>query len=374
MRPADGRCTLEDVAARAGVSRATVSRVVNSSPRVSDRARRAVESAIDEMGYAPNRAARSLAGSRSETIALVVSEPSVRLFADPFFAGTTLGVSRVLSATRYQLVLLMVGDDDRDRVERHLLLGGADGALVLSARAHDPLPGRLAAAGIPCVTAGRPAGDGPDPTRPAGDGPDRARRPVAPAGGAAAARDGSTSRAVTYVDADNVGGAEAAVAHLVATGRRTIATVTGPADMAAGADRRRGWETALLAAGRTADATLVAEADFTRTGGRAAAEALLSRRPEIDGLFVASDLMALGALDALRAAGRRVPGDVAVVGFDDSELASTADPPLSTVRQPIELLGAEMARLLVAQLDGLSPEVAEPPVVLRTELVLRASA
>lgn len=347
MRAArDDRCTLEDVAARAGVSRATASRVVNGSPQVSDGVRRKVEAAVDEMGYAPNRAARSLAGRRSETVALVVSEPSVRLFADPFFAGTTLGVTRVLAGTRYQLVLLMVGtEDDRARVERHLLQGGADGALVLSARAHDPLVRRLTAAGIPCVTAGRPSGT-------PGDG--APARPI-----------------VGYVDADNVGGAEAAVAHLVARGRHTIATVAGPADMAPGADRRTGWETALREAGHPAGADLVAQGDFTRAGGRAATEELLARLPGLDGLFAASDLMALGALDALRAAGRRVPGDVAVVGFDDSELARTTDPPLTTVRQPIEQLGAEMAQLLVAQLEHDAPPTG---IVLRTELVVRRSS
>jgi DNA-binding LacI/PurR family transcriptional regulator len=252
----------------------------------------------------------------------------------------------VLAGTRYQLVLLMVGaDDDRARVERHLLQGGADGALVLSARAHDPLPGRLAAAGIPCVTAGRPSGAPPD-----GAG----ARPT-----------------VGYVDADNLGGAEAAVAHLVARGRRTIGTVAGPADMVPGADRRTGWEKALREAGRPAGAALVAEGDFTHAGGRAATEALLGRVPDIDGLFAASDLMALGALDALRAAGRRVPGDVAVVGFDDSELARTTEPPLTTVRQPIEQLGTEMARLLVAQLDDGAPPTG---IVLCTELVVRKSS
>lgn len=334
----DGPCTLEDVAARAGVSRATVSRVVNDSPRVSDAVRHAVEAAIDEMGYAPHRAARSLAGHRSETIALVVSEPSVRLFADPFFAGSTLGITSVLGTTRYQLVLAMIhGDAERDRIQRHLTRGGTDGVLVLSARADDPLAGRLAAAGIPCVIAGRP-----------------------PAGAA-----------VGYVDADNVGGAHQAVSHLVDRGRRRIGTVAGPSDMVPGADRRTGWEKALLDAGRTPEASLVADGDFTRAGGAAATRALLDHHPDLDGLFVASDLMALGALDALREAGRRVPDDVAVVGFDDSELARTAEPALTTVRQPIEQLGSEMARLLLEQVDeGAAPR----GEVLRTELVVRRSA
>jgi DNA-binding LacI/PurR family transcriptional regulator len=329
--------TLEDVAARAGVSRATVSRVVNGSPRVSDEARRAVEAAVAEMGYAPNRAARSLAGRRSESVALVVSEPSVRLFADPFFAGTTLGVTGELAATRYQLVLLMLASHgDQARVEQHLLRGGTDGALVVSARTGDPLVPRLAAAGIPCVVAGRP-----------------------PAGAE-----------VGFVDADNEGGAHAAVSHLLARGRTRVATVAGPADMVPGAARRAGWEKALTEAGRPAPDALVVEADFTHEGGAAATRALLARRPDLDGLFVASDLMALGALDALRAAGRRVPDDVAVVGFDDSELARSADPPLTTVRQPIELLGREMARHLLAQIEAGAPP---DGVVLRTELVVRDS-
>jgi DNA-binding LacI/PurR family transcriptional regulator len=336
-RAGRGRCTLEDVAARAGVSRATVSRVVNGSPQVSADVRRVVEAAIDDMGYAPNRAARSLAGRRSETIALVVSESSVRLFADPFFAGTTLGITAALAETPYQLVLLMTQTDaDRDRAVRHLVRGGTDGALVLSARAEDPLAGRLAEAGVPSVVAGRP-----------------------PSG-----------VAVGWVDADNEGGAHGAVAHLLARGRRCIGTVAGPADMVPGADRRTGWARGLAEAGIDPVPGLVADGDFTRAGGEAAARALLARRPDIDGLFVASDLMALGALDALRATGRTVPDDVAVVGFDDTELARSADPPLTTVRQPIELLGTAMARLLVEQIE----QDAKPSgVVLQTELVVRAS-
>jgi DNA-binding LacI/PurR family transcriptional regulator len=329
--------TLEDVAARAGVSRATASRVINGSPRVTEETRAAVEQAVKALRYTPNRAARSLAGRTSDTVALVVSEPSARLFGDPFFAGTVRGVAAALAETRYQLVLLATqGDDDRARVERHLLQGTTDGALLLSTRADDPLPRRLAREGLPCVIAGRPAADAP----------------------------------VGYVDADNEGGARAAVEHLLERGREVIGTVAGPADMAVGADRYEGWRAALLAAGLKPSRSLGARADFTRAGGAAAAERLLERVPAVDAVFAASDLMALGVLDTLRARGRRVPDDVALVGFDDSELAPAADPPLTSVRQPIEQMGREMAALLLARLGGADPT----GVVLPTELVPRASS
>ena len=328
--------TLEDVAARAGVSRATASRVINGSPRVTDATRDAVERAVKALRYTPNRAARSLAGSSSDTVALVVSEPSSRLFADPFFAGTVRGVAAALAESRYQLVLLSTqGGDDRKRVEHHLLRGTTDGVLLLSTRADDPLPARLAKEGIPCVVAGRPA-----------------------------------DAAVGYVDADNEGGARAAVAHLLARGRRVIATVAGPTGMAVGVDRYEGWRAALVDAGLEPARSLVARADFTRAGGRSAAEKLLDRTPDLDAVFAASDLMALGVLDTLRAGKRKVPRDVAVVGFDDSELAESADPPLTSVRQPIEQMGRELAARLLAQLDGAEPT----GVVMPTELVVRASS
>jgi DNA-binding LacI/PurR family transcriptional regulator len=332
--------TLEDVAARAGVSRATASRVVNGAARVAPATRRAVEAAIDQLGYSPHQAARNLAASRNDTVALVVCEPSGRFFRDPYFGQVIRGVAAELGPTRYQLVLLMVQDeDDRARAQRHLVRGNADGVLLVSTRADDPLPGRLAAAGVPCVLAGRPP-EGVD---------------------------------VGYVDADNVGGAGLAVTHLLGCGRTVVGTVAGPADMAAGADRLDGWHKALADAGRPAPTDLVASASFTRAGGEHATHELLARRPDLDGLFVASDLMALGALDALRRAGRRVPEDVAVVGFDDSELAREARPALTTVRQPIEGLGRELAKALLALLDGRGDT---PPaaVVLGTELVIRASS
>ena len=174
------------------------------------------------------------------------------------------------------------------------------------------------------------------------------------------------------VDVDNRGGASAATAHLVATGRQRVATVTGPLDMSAGTDRLAGWQDALLAAGRPAPSAWVRTGDFTEAGGYRATERLLAQVPDLDGLFVASDLMAAGALAALRAAGRDVPGDVAVVGFDDRPLARHLSPPLTTVRQPVEDLGRRLTQVLLGLLAGEAAPA--EPVVLPTHLVVRDSA
>ena len=331
--------TLEEVATRAGVSRATVSRVVNDSPRVSDDVRRAVQAAVVELGYVPNRAARSLVTRRSGSIGVVIAEPTEVLFSDPFFPRLLRGISASLSARDLQLVLLMPSSaKETQGTADYLTAGHVDGALLVSLHDHDPLPGRMAEAHFPVVVSPRP------------------RRPMS----------------VSYVDVDNQGGAHSAVAHLIAAGRQVVATVAGPTDMAPGVDRLAGYRDALVEAGLGTDPGLEAVGDFTQESGAAAMERLLQARPDIDAVFAASDLMAAGALSVLTAAGRRVPEDVAVVGFDDSPVASSTRPPLTSVRQPIEEMGHEMARLLIDAIEG--GDAVPRRVILATELIERASS
>jgi DNA-binding LacI/PurR family transcriptional regulator len=337
--PARPVATLDEVARVAGVSRATVSRVVNGSPKVSADVRRTVEKAIDRLGYVPNRAARSLVTRKSDSIAVVITEPASRLFNDPFFPRLVRGISAALSVRDLQLVLLMPNDaDDEQRTVRYLTAGHVDGVILVSLHGNDPLPDQLASRRIPSVVLGRPP-RGVD---------------------------------VDFVDADNRDGGRRATTHLIERGRRRIATITGPRDMVAGIDRLAGYRDALADAGIALDDGLIATGDFTQAGGEAAMEGLLRERPDLDAVFCASDLMAVAALGVLQAAGRHVPDDVAVVGYDDSPIATTTRPALTSVRQPIEEMGREMVHLLAGGIEQ-NGRVARH-IVLATELIARASS
>jgi DNA-binding LacI/PurR family transcriptional regulator len=330
--------TLEEVAAAAGVSRATVSRVINGLDRVSPKTRQSVMKAVDRLGYTPNRVARSLATRRTDTVALVIPEPTTKLFGDPFFPRLLTGISEILSAADKQLILLAPQNEaDEERLQRYLMTAQTDGVLLVSLHGNDPLPGDLARRGIPVVVGGRPPTEG-----------------------------------VSYVDVDNVQGALTAVRHLVSIGRRRIATIVGALDMTVGADRLEGYRRALREAGLELDPRLEASGGFEQDGGRRAMSELLDRTPNLDAVFAASDLMAAGALQTLRRSGRRVPQDVAVVGYEDSPIATTTEPPLSSVRQPTEEIGREMARLLLAGVA--SGQRVARRIVLDTELIVRDSS
>ncbi len=329
--------TLDTVAAEAGVSRATVSRVINGSPRVSPEVKDAVGSAIERLGYVPNRAARSLAMRRTDSVALVMREPDATVLSDPYLGNIIIATSQALVGTGVQLVLVNARNDaEHSRLADYVRSGHVDGVLLASMHDDDPLPRILLEAGIPTVVGGRPQRHLPG---------------------------------LSYVDVDNVGGAQLAAERLLTADRRRVATIAGPQDMTAGNDRLNGYRRALSAAGRKADR--VAYGDFTRESGEQAMTALLERYPDVDGVFAANDLMAIGALRTLRAGGRRVPEDVSVVGYDDIEMARHTEPPLTTIHQPVIDQARTMTELLLTQIGG---DPSGDAVVLPTELVERGSA
>ncbi|MFF3496720.1 LacI family DNA-binding transcriptional regulator [Streptomyces sp. NPDC002795] len=342
------RPTLEEVAARAGVGRGTVSRVINGSPRVSDHTRAAVEEAVAELGYVPNTAARALAANRSDSIAVVVPEAESRFFSEPYFSGMVGGVGLALAETNLQLLLTFArGEREQDRLATYLAAHRVDGVLLVSVHSDDPLADRLIQMDIPTVISGPRSADEPLPS----------------------------------VDTDNYAGARSAVEHLVARGRRSVAIIAGPLDVYGAQRRLVGYQDELAASGIPYDEKLVAYGDFTEEGGRRCMEELLGRGTGLDAVFACSDLMASGARQVLREAGRRIPEDVSLVGFDDSVIARHMEPGLTSVRQPTRDMGRAMTELLLDEIalaaEGKRSSVrrgTQRHLVLPTELVVRASA
>jgi DNA-binding LacI/PurR family transcriptional regulator len=330
------RPTLEEVARHAGVSRATVSRVVNGSPTVAAEIRDQVMRSVRELGYVPNQAARSLVTHRANSFALVLPEPSTRVFSeDQFFPALIRGVSQELEIIESQLVLMMASSAaSHGRIAQYVLAGHVDGVMIASMHGVDPLPSALYGTGVPVVTNGR----------------------------------SMQSLPIPYVDVESSAGALAAMRHLAASGRHRIATIAGPQDMVAGIDRLAGYHRGVAETGQE---SMIAIGDFTRDSGERAMDSLVERYPTLDAVFAASDLMAHGAIRALQRMGRRVPHDVAVIGFDDVDLARYVDPALTTVHQPIMEIGRSMVRLLSAMAAG---QQVEQAVVLPTSLVIRESA
>ena len=323
------RPTIKDVAAAAGVSRGTVSRVINGGHWVSPGALAAVNEAIRTTGYQANNHARSLVTGRSNSVAFLLTEPQHLLFEDPTFSILLRGAAQALAERKMPLLLMVAGDaDERRRITDYVGAGHVDGVLVVSSHAGSPVLAALLDKGIPTIACGAPLG---------------------------------YEGRVGYVEADETGGARTMVRHLLARGRQRVATITGPLDTPGGLRRLDGYR---LELGDRFDESLVAHGDYTRDGGGRAMRELLDERPDLDAVFVASDLMAAGALAVLAAQGRTVPGDVAVGGFDDSGLAATLQPPLTTMRQPFERIAHEMVRLLLEVIEGQEPAAITLPTVL----------
>jgi DNA-binding LacI/PurR family transcriptional regulator len=333
--PPNRRPTLDEVARLAGVSRSAASRAINRSGHASRSTREAVERAVRELGYVPNPTARALATRQSGAVVLAISHHDSELFADPFYAQIIAGVSAALERTDLVLMLALAETEPgRARLERILRSRRADGIMLMGLHGDDPLYLLAGKLDLPVVYGGRPLNAEP----------------------------------AWYVDADNRGGARLAAEHLIGTGHRRIATITGVLDTHVGTARLRGFQEALAVAGL--DTSLIEHGDFTEASGTAATTRLLAAHPDLDAIFAASDNMAAGALRALKTAGRSVPGDVAVVGFDDHVIARYTNPPLTTVAQPIKQLGWEMAKMLVSLINADQPG----PLILPTRLVVRESS
>ena len=328
--------TLKQIGEMAGVSSATVSRVINNHPNVRPEVRARVQRIIAETGYQPNAAARTLAGQRSRIVGLVIPQTAHILFTDPYFPRLIQGVTHACQVHDFTLSLFLFHavEDEAKLSTRILKRQILDGVIVTATQIGDPLVREMLASDIPFVLIGQ-------------DG----------------------TEAVSFVDADNEAGAYTATSHLIRLGRKRIATITGPMNNLAGVNRLNGYRNALRDRGRRPEERLIAHGDFTEASGYAAMQQLLAHHP--DAVFVASDTMAVGALRALHSAGLRVPQDVAVVGFDDLPHSGTFSPPLTTIRQPIKRAGMIAFETLLDIVEhGL-----EPPrrIILPTELVIRQS-
>lgn len=330
--------TLEDIAELAGVSRSTVSRVINEQPNVRDNVRERVLEVVQKTGYHPNAAARALASQRSWTLGLILPHSVSFLFSDPYYPQLTKGIAQACNQYNYTLALFLVGtkEDEEKIYPRVSRKGLLDGVIVQSGHHGDQwIIGRFVDANTPLVIVGRPF----------------------------------RSDNVSYIDIDNINASYNAVSHLIRLGRRRIGTIAGPANSTVGIDRKEGYLKALVERGREVDESLIIEGDFTEAGGYYAMQQILSARP--DAVFVASDVMAIGAMRAARDAGLRIPEDISFVGFDDLPVATFSDMQLTTVRQPVVRFGAKAVEVLIDLIEN----GIDPPrhIIMETELVIRDS-
>lgn len=327
--------TLAEVARAAGVSIATASRVLNNSTKVSAEAYQSVCDAASRLGYRRQRAAWRASRQGIRAVATVVHSGNRVLFSEPFFARLIGAAELELARHHIPLLVTSVSTATVETVGRYLRGGHVDGLIIVSDHGPLPLSSSLATLGLPIVVIGRPL----------------------------------RTCSLSYVDAENRDGARRAVEHLIATGRRSIAHIAGPPDTGAGADRLAGYRDAM----RSIDAVdaPTAYGDWGQMSASHAMQRLLDQRPQLDAVFAASDVMAAGALRCLSRSGRRVPDDVALVGFDDHPLAQQLRPSLTTIRQPVEELATLAARRLLAVMGGETDD--QGPIVLPTELIPRES-
>ncbi len=329
--------TLESLAKQIGVSRSTISRVINGSPSVSPEVREKVLKAIQVTGFHPNAAARSLASQRSWMIGLVLPRSVASFFRDPYFPQLTQGIAYSCNDHDLSLSLFLVANkkDEEKILPRITRSGMLDGVLVQSGEVGDKLINQLTKSTLPTVVMGRPW----------------------------------EPESVTYIDVDNVTSAANATRYLIGLGYQRIATITGNMSSTVSIDRLEGYRKGLSTSGRKFHADLVAEGDFTESSGYQSMKKLLPTKP--DAVFCASDIMAVGAIRAINEAGLTIPGDIALVGFDDIPMGSLTTIQLTTVRQPIIQFGIKAVELLIDLIEKGSKPARR--MILDTELVVRES-
>ncbi len=333
---APSRSTYAEIAMKAGVSKATVSRVLNGDERVHPDRTAAVMAAAEGLGYRPNRAARALSTGRTGMVAIVIDDDPTAL-SDPFWGVLLAGISRVFLANDLHSLLMVTHLDSPDGAIAHYLEGGeVDGAIFLQVH-KDAVINKVNSQGLPVLMVGRPIEGESD---------------------------------ISYVDTDNVGGGFQATQYLFDRGCKNVATLTGDLEASAGFDRLSGYRKAHEVAGIEVNEDLIARANWSFESAKLMTLRLLAKNPDIDGIFAANDIMAIAAIAAIQERGRRVPDDISVIGFDDSLLSQTHRPAITTVRQDIIGLGVAAAESMIALLQGQDVE----PQVLQTEIMIRETA
>jgi LacI family transcriptional regulator len=324
--------TLDELAALSGVSRATVSRVINGGPVAEDTRRRVTE-VLERTKFRPNAAARTLASGRSGVVGVVMHLTPHLLFEDPYFSSLLQGITDALAEQAAGMMLWLGSRSKEETLDQILWMGLLDGVIVTAHQQDDPLVDGLLASELPTVLIGHRRAD----------------------------------RTASYVDVDNVEAADMVTTHLVRLGRRRVGHITGRRGTVAAEDRIAGYERAMTRAGLPTEG-LIVEGAFDRASGAGALELI---EHGADAIFCANDASAAGALDHVKRRGLSVPGDVALAGFDDLAFAAELDPPLTTVRQGVQQQGVEAAHALFQLLRD--PDAGPRRVILPTELVIRRS-
>ncbi|WP_018133427.1 LacI family DNA-binding transcriptional regulator [Effusibacillus pohliae] len=332
--------TIKDVAVKAGVSPSTVSRVISNHPRISEKTKRQVRQAMEELGYHPNFLARSLVKKSADAIGVLIPSTTEEFFMNPFFPEVLRGISDVAKREGFDLLLSTSdsGKEDVRSLKRMIHGKRVDGVLLLSSRMQDPLLDVLREHPFPATLLGRPHDD---------------------------------NVPISWVNNDNVDACYRATRHLIGLGHRRIGFLCGDQALLVTQDRMQGYETALKEAGLPADRKLIYSSPFMEQGGYLGMMRLLALSERPTAVVASDDVLAFGAMRAAGELGYQIPDDIAIIGFNNVKLAEMSNPSLTSMDVHIYELGAAVAELLIEQLRN--PEAAARSVIIPSDLVIRHS-